>query len=64
MDCVAVWCAKNEVRPWECLQSRKDEEAVPLLEVRALRAVAAIYRSTTGVDVDVFPSEGADGSFR
>ena len=65
MDCVAVWCAQNQDRPWECLELREHEQAVPLLKVKVLREVTAMKKSTTGVDVDVFnpkvPMDHSDG---
>ena len=54
LDRVAVWRAQNQERPWECLELREHEEAVPLLKVKVLRKGTAIYKSLTGVDVDVF----------
>ena len=38
--------ALNQERPWECLELREYEEAVPLIKVRALRTGAAMCKTT------------------
>ena len=46
--------SQGQERLLECLDLSEHEEALPLLEVRALPKAAAMNKSTTGVDVDGF----------